>query len=119
VCREEKSAEKALWPKSLAALMLAFICRERISPARFGKNSFLAAYFFDGLFYFSSGFENQDATVVQRLSGACRVERWSKQSRSALDGFPERLKQLRPGSSSGIHFARDKRLRGTASSDPT
>jgi len=52
VSREEKSAEKALWPKSLAALMLAFICRERISPARFGKNSFLAAYFFDGLFIF-------------------------------------------------------------------
>jgi hypothetical protein len=52
VSGEEKSAEKALWPKSLAALMLAFICRERISPARFGKNSFLAAYFFDGLFFF-------------------------------------------------------------------
>jgi len=119
VRRDKKRDESALSQRPFLVLKLNFICREHDFRDRFGKNSFLAAYFFDGLFYFSSGFENQYATVVQRLSGACRVGRWSKQSRSGLDGFRERLKQLRPGSSSGIHFARDKRLRGTASSDPT
>jgi hypothetical protein len=137
VSREEKSANKALWPKSFTALMPIFTCRERISPARFGKYSFLAADFFDGLFASQLDSRTKMRPTSKGISGACHVGRWSKQSGSGLDRFRERLNQLRSGSSSGIHFSRDKRLedtrrkterasrgcigayRGTFSSDPT
>jgi hypothetical protein len=55
VSREEKFAETAVSRWLFLVLTDKFICREYGFPDRFGKNTFLAANFFDGRWGFLTG----------------------------------------------------------------